>query len=95
MNADAHVAGPVAARLMRWPARRTLLRSVAAVCGVFLLVWCGWVYSRIEQYATTDQARPADAIAVFGAAEYDGARPRSCAHGWSRHCCCTVAAWRR
>ena len=35
-------------------------------------VWCGWVATQIEHYATTDQAAKADAIAVFGAAEYDG-----------------------
>jgi uncharacterized SAM-binding protein YcdF (DUF218 family) len=39
---------------------------VAAVC------WTVWVYGEIEHYANTDGARPADAIAVFGAAEYDG-----------------------
>jgi uncharacterized SAM-binding protein YcdF (DUF218 family) len=52
------------------------LRRVAA--GVLLLAvlgaggWVIWVYSEIEHYAGIDQARPADAIAVFGAAEYDG-----------------------
>ena len=34
--------------------------------------WVLWVYSEIEHYANRDEARPADAIAVFGAAEYDG-----------------------
>lgn len=34
--------------------------------------WCRWVYVQIENYATEDQAAPADAIGVFGAAEYDG-----------------------
>ena len=34
--------------------------------------WVLWVYREIEHYATMDEARPADAIAVFGAAEYDG-----------------------
>jgi uncharacterized SAM-binding protein YcdF (DUF218 family) len=37
-----------------------------------LLVWCRWVYVNIERYASQDQASPSDAIAVFGAAEYDG-----------------------
>ena len=37
-----------------------------------LLAWCRWVYVQIERYASHDQAAPADAIAVFGAAEYDG-----------------------
>jgi uncharacterized SAM-binding protein YcdF (DUF218 family) len=35
-------------------------------------IWCRWVYLQIEQFATQDQAAPSDAIAVFGAAEYDG-----------------------
>jgi uncharacterized SAM-binding protein YcdF (DUF218 family) len=34
--------------------------------------WVLWVYAEIEHYASMDEARPADAIAVFGAAEYDG-----------------------
>jgi len=34
--------------------------------------WTLWVYGQIRYYANHDEARPADAIAVFGAAEYDG-----------------------
>jgi uncharacterized SAM-binding protein YcdF (DUF218 family) len=34
--------------------------------------WCDWVYTKIEVYAHQDMAAPADAIGVFGAAEYDG-----------------------
>jgi uncharacterized SAM-binding protein YcdF (DUF218 family) len=34
--------------------------------------WFAWVFGQIRYYATHDEARPADAIAVFGAAEYDG-----------------------
>ena len=54
----------------RW-LRRTvgsllLLAAGGAAC------WVLWVYGEIEHYAGIDQARPADAIAVFGAAEYDG-----------------------
>jgi uncharacterized SAM-binding protein YcdF (DUF218 family) len=37
-----------------------------------LLCWSRWVYVQIERFAGQDQAVPADAIAVFGAAEYDG-----------------------
>lgn len=44
-----------------------LLCLAAAAIGWFL-----WVYSQIENYAAHDQARHADAIVVFGAAEYDG-----------------------
>ncbi len=35
-------------------------------------LWCRWVYVQIESYARQDQAAPADAIGVLGAAEYDG-----------------------
>jgi uncharacterized SAM-binding protein YcdF (DUF218 family) len=39
------------------------------------LGWCRWVYTQIKIYANQDQAAQAvsaDAICVFGAAEYDG-----------------------
>jgi uncharacterized SAM-binding protein YcdF (DUF218 family) len=36
------------------------------------LAWCIWLYGQIRLYSTWDQTRPADAIAIFGAAEYDG-----------------------
>jgi uncharacterized SAM-binding protein YcdF (DUF218 family) len=45
---------------------------VAAVLLVAVVAWVAWVESQIRFYATRDEARPADAIAVFGAAEYDG-----------------------
>ena len=34
--------------------------------------WCCWVYAQIKNYASRDEAASADAICVFGAAEYDG-----------------------
>lgn len=43
--------------------------------GIALLggaLWLLWVDGQIRYYARRDQAQPADAIAVFGAAEYDG-----------------------
>jgi vancomycin permeability regulator SanA len=46
-----------------------LLLLALAVGG---LCWCRWVYVQIESYAGQDQAALSDAIAVFGAAEYDG-----------------------
>jgi uncharacterized SAM-binding protein YcdF (DUF218 family) len=49
-----------------------LLRRLLAVALLFIACWFLWVYGRIHFYATHDEARPADAIAVFGAAEYDG-----------------------
>jgi vancomycin permeability regulator SanA len=45
-----------------------LLLAFAAGSGL----WFHWVYAQIERYAGQDQAAPSDAIAVFGAAEYDG-----------------------
>jgi len=58
------------------PKRRTwilpsvLLIFLALATGT--LGWCYWVHRQIERYASQDEAAPADAIAVFGAAEYDG-----------------------
>jgi len=42
------------------------------VLAVGTLGWFYWVYVQIERYASQDQAAQADAIGVFGAAEYDG-----------------------
>jgi uncharacterized SAM-binding protein YcdF (DUF218 family) len=36
------------------------------------LAWVFWVHAQIRFYEDRNEARPADAIAVFGAAEYDG-----------------------
>ncbi|MGA8086888.1 MAG: YdcF family protein [Terracidiphilus sp.] len=55
--------------------RRPILRWILVVFGLLVLAtlaWCRWVYVQIEHYAAQDQAAPSDAIAVFGAAEYDG-----------------------
>jgi len=49
---------------------------------VLLLVtvgWFTWVHQQIEATANVDNAQPADAIAVFGAAEYAG-RPSPVLH---------------
>jgi uncharacterized SAM-binding protein YcdF (DUF218 family) len=46
--------------------------AVAAALAVVAAGWCRWVYTQISNYAGRDQAMPADAIAVLGAAEYDG-----------------------
>src|ERR1039458_9566308 len=53
-----------------WILRAVLLVLLALAVAIF--GWCRWVYGEIERYASDDQAAPADAIAVFGAAEYDG-----------------------
>jgi len=57
------------------PRRRWVLRAAAVVLvagGIGAAFWFRWVYGRIEWYARHDEAAPADAICVFGAAEYDG-----------------------
>jgi uncharacterized SAM-binding protein YcdF (DUF218 family) len=53
-----------------WKLRAALLLVLLLVVGISL--WCRWVYVQIESYAGQDQAAPADAIGVLGAAEYDG-----------------------
>lgn len=56
-------------------ARRPILRWSLIALTLFLLatlVWFRWVYGQIKWYANQDMAVPSDAIAVFGAAEYDG-----------------------
>jgi uncharacterized SAM-binding protein YcdF (DUF218 family) len=58
------------ARLVGW----TLLLVLLVVAG-----WCFWVYRQIEYTAHIDNAERADAIAVFGAAEYRG-RPSPVLH---------------
>jgi uncharacterized SAM-binding protein YcdF (DUF218 family) len=46
--------------------------ALLLVLAVGTLGWCRWVYMQIERYAAQDEASQADAIAVFGAAEYAG-----------------------
>jgi uncharacterized SAM-binding protein YcdF (DUF218 family) len=53
-----------------WLLRATLVLVLILLGGA--LAWCRWVYVQIESYADQDQAAPADAIGVLGAAEYDG-----------------------
>jgi vancomycin permeability regulator SanA len=53
-----------------WIPRAALWLLLALAVGA--LGWSYWVYAQIERYAAEDQAAPADAIGVFGAAEYDG-----------------------
>lgn len=57
------------------PTKTHLLRRILLSIFVLLLAgagWCRWIYGQIEWYANQDMAAPSDAIAVFGAAEYDG-----------------------
>ena len=55
--------------------RRPILRWILVGIAIFVLatlVWIRWIYGQIRWYASQDMAAPSDAIAVFGAAEYDG-----------------------
>jgi len=54
------------------PRRRSLLGNLIWLLLLAALGWMMWVCGNIEWVAHHDQAQPADAIAVFGAAEYEG-----------------------
>jgi uncharacterized SAM-binding protein YcdF (DUF218 family) len=73
--------GPVAEPSRKWFGFiwRSLLVTIFLVAG-----WVLWVTHQINQVAHEDQARPADAIAVFGAAEYRG-RPSPVYHARLDH----------
>jgi uncharacterized SAM-binding protein YcdF (DUF218 family) len=52
--------------------RRLFLRRLLVMLLVIAAAWSVWVYQQISTVAAQDDAQPADAIAVFGAAEYSG-----------------------
>lgn len=55
--------------------RRILLPLLGAIAVAALLaagIWFWWLFLQIRRTASIHQAAPADAIAVFGAAEYNG-----------------------
>jgi uncharacterized SAM-binding protein YcdF (DUF218 family) len=54
-------------------------RRLVFVLLLAAVAWFGWVYHQIKFTAEIDNAQPADAIAVFGAAEYAG-RPSPVLH---------------
>jgi uncharacterized SAM-binding protein YcdF (DUF218 family) len=72
------------------PVLRFLLRFFMVFLAVAAL-WTMWVVHEINWVASEDQARPADAIAVFGAAEYRG-RPSPVYHARLDH---AVALYQR
>jgi len=51
---------------------RMLVRALVIAVVLGAIGWVAWVDRQIHYYADRNEARPADAIAVFGAAEYDG-----------------------
>jgi uncharacterized SAM-binding protein YcdF (DUF218 family) len=62
--------------------RQMRVHWVRWLFGVLLAItigWFGWVYAQIVTMANVDDAQLADAIAVFGAAEYGG-RPSPVLH---------------
>ena len=61
-----------------------LLRGLLGLLLLVVLAWTLWVVHRINQVGSEDQARSADAIAVFGAAEYAG-RPSPVYHARLDH----------
>lgn len=58
---------------------RALLRSILFTLLLIVTAWCVYVIRQISEVANEDQAQTADAIAVFGAAEYSG-RPSPTLH---------------
>ncbi len=56
----------------RSTSRGLFLRRLLGVVLLIAIAWCVWVYQEISTVANQDNAVPADAIAVFGAAEYSG-----------------------
>ena len=61
-----------------------LFRHLSVLCLLLAAGWCYWVYTQINAVASQDNAQPADAIAVFGAAEYNG-RPSPVYHARLDH----------
>lgn len=63
---------------------RRLLRWLVSIALLVALGWFAWLYIEIHAVAGHDEARPSDAIAVFGAAEYLG-RPSPVLHARLDH----------
>jgi uncharacterized SAM-binding protein YcdF (DUF218 family) len=49
-----------------------VLANLLLLLLLLCIAWFSWLFYEIHYYAHHDQARAADVIAVFGAAEYDG-----------------------
>ncbi len=75
------------------PAQRNRhpLRTSIALLLAAALLWSAYVYVKIASVARQDEAAPADAIAVFGAAEYAG-RPSPVFHARLDH---AISLYRR
>ena len=57
---------------LRRQGRGLFFRRLLGIVLLIATAWCIWVYQQIAAVANQDNAQPADAIAVFGAAEYAG-----------------------
>ncbi len=68
----------------RHSAAGSLLRLLLGMVVAAAVVWSVWVYRQIAEVAGQDEAQRADAIAVFGAAEYGG-RPSPVLHARLDH----------
>jgi uncharacterized SAM-binding protein YcdF (DUF218 family) len=68
----------------RGTTRGLILRRLLALFLIVATAWCVYVYHQIDVVAKQDDAQPADAIAVFGAAEYAG-RPSPIFHARLDH----------
>ncbi len=68
----------------RTTARGLILRRLLALILIIATAWSIWVYMEIAEVANHDEAQTADAIAVFGAAEYSG-RPSPVLHARLDH----------
>jgi len=51
---------------------RALICCLVVAALIAIAAWFMWLFFQIRNVASMDQAAPADAIAVFGAAEYNG-----------------------
>ena len=66
-------------KLSQRSAASRFLRRFVLLLLLAVIAWFSWVYHQINATAQIDNAQPADAIAVFGAAEYAG-RPSPVLH---------------
>ncbi len=85
MKAASHQPAPSRANPAHHPGLQRRIFSLLLI-GAFVaaILWIAHVDLEIRYYARHDQARTADAIAVFGAAEYDG-RPSPVLRDRLRH----------
>ena len=62
----------VDSRKRRRQIARRIVRGMVAIALLACCAWFWWLFLQIQRTASEDQSAHADAIAVFGAAEYNG-----------------------